>query len=71
MIMKLYEVSTIIPPLSEQLLSLWEASVLATYHFLSDIEIRQIKAYVPSALQAVEHLIIATKESEEGRFYGR
>lgn len=65
MIMKLYEVSAITPPLSEQLLSLWEASVRATHHFLSDMEIRQIKAYVPSALQAVEHLIIATKESEE------
>lgn len=62
MIMKLYEVSAITPPLSEQLLSLWDASVRATYHFLSDMEIRQIKA---SALQAVEHLIIATKESEE------
>lgn len=62
MIMKLYEVSAITPPLSEQLLSLWEASVRATHHFLSDMEIRQIKA---SALQAVEHLIIATKESEE------
>ena len=60
--MKLYEVSAITPPLSEQLLSLWDASVRATYHFLSDMEIRQIKA---SALQAVEHLIIATKESEE------
>ena len=68
MIMKLYEVSAITPPLSEQLLSLWEASVRATHYFLSDMEIRQIKA---SALQAVEHLIIATKESEEGRFYGR
>ena len=62
MIMKLYEVSAITPPLSEQLLSLWEASVRATHHFPSDMEIRQIKA---SALQAVEHLIIATKESEE------
>lgn len=50
------------PQLSEQLLALWEASVRATHHFLSDMEIRQIKA---SALQAVEHLIIATKESEE------
>ena len=60
MIMKLYEVSAITPPLSEQLLSLWEASVRATHHFLSDMEIRQIKAYVPSALQAVEHLIITS-----------
>lgn len=50
------------PQLSEQLLALWEASVRATHHFLSDMEIRQIKA---SALQAVENLIIATKESEE------
>ena len=57
MIMKLYEVSAITPPLSEQLLSLWEASVRATHHFLSDMEIRQIKA---SALQAVENLIITS-----------
>lgn len=57
MIMKLYEVSAITPPLSEQLLSLWEASVRTTHHFLSDMEIRQIKA---SALQAVENLIITS-----------
>ena len=62
MTMKLYEVPAMTPQLSEQLLALWEASVRATHHFLSDMEIRQIKA---SALQAVEHLIIATKESEE------
>ena len=60
--MKLYEVPAMTPQLSEQLLALWEASVRATHHFLSDMEIRQIKA---SALQAVENLIIATKESEE------
>ena len=62
MTMKLYEVPAMTPQLSEQLLALWEASVRATHHFLSDMEIRQIKA---SALQAVENLIIATKESEE------
>lgn len=57
MIMKLYEVSAMTPQLSEQLLALWEASVRATHHFLSDMEIRQIKA---SALQAVENLIITS-----------
>ncbi len=57
MTMKLYEVPAMTPQLSEQLLALWEASVRATHHFLSDMEIRQIKA---SALQAVENLIITS-----------
>lgn len=31
----------------------------ATHHFLSDAEVRQIKEYVPQALQGVAHLIAA------------
>lgn len=63
MTMQLYEVQERTPQLSADLVSLWEASVRATHYFLSDIEISQIKSYVPSALQAVEHLILATTDS--------
>lgn len=41
------------------LLSVWEDSVRATHHFLSDAEILKIKTYVPQALSGVEHLVIA------------
>lgn len=61
--MKIYEVQervTLLPTL----LSLWEASVRATHLFLSDLEIKKIRKYVPQALTNVEHLIIAKNKSE-------
>ena len=60
--MKIYEVqerATLLPAL----LSLWEASVRATHLFLSDLEIKKIRKYVPQALTNVEHLIIAENGS--------
>ena len=45
------------------LLNIWESSVKATHHFLSDAEIAHIKAYVPQAMKGVEHLITAENES--------
>lgn len=63
--MKIYEVSVRSPQLLEKLLAVWEASVRATHHFLSDGEIRRIGEYVPQALQNVQHLMIAEKESGE------
>ena len=39
-----------------QLLEIWEDSVRATHHFLSDAEVNQIKKYVPQALTGVKHL---------------
>ena len=46
-------------PLLQRLLALWEASVRATHAFLSELEIQQIKGYVPQALSSVPHLIVA------------
>lgn len=53
------------PQQLERLLMIWEASVRATHHFLSDAEVKQIKSYVPQALQSVSHLIIAINASNE------
>ena len=55
---KLYEVQNR-TPLLDTLVSVWEDSVRATHHFLSDAEILKIKTYVPQALSAVENLVIA------------
>ena len=63
--MKLYEVKDRTPKLLASLLNIWEESVRATHHFLSDAEVLQIKEYVPQALNSVEHLIVAENESRE------
>ena len=47
------------PDLISRLLTVWEASVRATHLFLSDVEIKRIKEYVPQALNGIAHLIIA------------
>lgn len=52
-------------PLMETLVELWEASVRATHHFLSDDEVRQVKTYVPQALNGAAHLLIAENEAGE------
>ena len=41
----------------EVLVDIWERSVRATHRFLTDSEIERLKAYVPQALERVEHLI--------------
>lgn len=55
----MYEVTARTPELLADLMAVWEDSVRATHHFLSDAEILQIKEYVPQALQGVAHLILA------------
>ncbi len=45
--------------LIEQLLGIWEDSVKATHSFLLTDEIEKIKQYVPQALKAISHLVIA------------
>lgn len=47
------------------LVNVWEASVRATHQFLSGPEIERIRAYVPQALEHVEHLIAAERQSGE------
>lgn len=59
--MKIYELQER-PPLLPALLTIWEDSVRATHHFLSDTEIEQIREYVPQALQNVSHLLVAENE---------
>ena len=46
-----------------QLLEIWEDSVRATHHFLSDTEVNQIKEYVPQALAGVKYMIVAEDET--------
>ena len=47
------------PALVAALLAVWEASVRATHHFLSDAAIRQIAGHVPQALGEVPLLAVA------------
>lgn len=53
------------PAVIAELLRIWEGSVKATHLFLAENEIEKIKQYVPQALCAVPHLIVA--ENESGR----
>ncbi|WP_321971664.1 GNAT family N-acetyltransferase [Paratractidigestivibacter sp.] len=52
--------------LVDELLVIWERSVRATHAFLSDAEVRRIKGYVPQAIEAVEHLVIAESDGPDG-----
>ena len=61
--MKILEVADRTPDLINQLLEVWEKSVRATHLFLSDREIKNIKEYVPQALNGIAHLIIAKDET--------
>lgn len=63
--MKITEVKDRTPDLINQLLEVWEGSVRATHLFLSDDEIKNIKKYVPQALNGIAHLVIA--EDKTGR----
>lgn len=63
--MNIYELQERPPQILERLLIIWEASVRATHHFLSDAEVKQIKSYVPQALQSVSHLIVAVDAADE------
>lgn len=63
--MQIYEIKERTPELLKDLLLIWERSVRATHHFLSDEQIKMIKEYVPQALEGVEHLIAANNEAGE------
>lgn len=56
--------------LIERLLNVWESSVRATHHFLSDAEVEQIKQYVPQALTEVAHLFVAQQGEQSVGFMG-
>ena len=53
-----------------QLVEVWESSVRATHHFLSDAEVEQIKQYVPQALTEVAHLFVAQQGEQPVGFMG-
>ena len=61
--MRIYDVTDRTPDLIAALLSVWESSVRATHLFLSETEILNIKKYVPEALSAIAHLIVAENDS--------
>ena len=61
--MQIMEVHDKTQALIEILLAIWEESVRATHLFLSEKAILDIKAYVPQAIQGVEHLIVAQGEN--------
>ena len=62
---KIVQVQERTQQLIRQLLNVLESSVRATHDFLSEEEIIKIREYVPMAIENVEHLIIAEKESGE------
>lgn len=62
--MKIIEVKDRNPILIEQLLEVWESSVKETHLFLSDVEIENIKKYVPQALENATHLVIVESEKK-------
>ena len=61
--MKILEVADRTPDLINQLLEVWEKSVRATHLFLSDRGIKNIKEYVPQALNGIAHLMIDAGEA--------
>lgn len=61
--MRIYETKARPTTLIQTLLEVWERSVRATHLFLSDGEVKSIKAYVPQALANVAHLIVAENET--------
>ena len=61
--MKIIEVKDRNPDLNAELLEVWESSVKATHWFLSDVEIMNIKQYVPQAISCVPVLIIVVSDA--------
>ena len=66
----LIEIQERTPELIEQLVNLWEGSVKATHHFLSEEEIAAIKPYVPQGLTEIPHLVIAKEGENPTAFMG-
>nr|WP_122012575.1 GNAT family N-acetyltransferase [Maliibacterium massiliense] len=62
--MRIFAVKERTPLLHEQLLEIWEKSVRATHLFLSDHAIKEIKKYIPQAIDEVAHLVVAENEDK-------
>lgn len=68
--MEIIEVKERTNNLINQLVNIWEDSVNATHTFLSKVEIKNIKQYVPKLLQEVPHLIVVKSGNELMAFMG-
>ena len=53
-----------------ELTQLWEASVRATHHFLSEMDICEIREFVPVALANIPHLLVANEYDKPIAFMG-
>lgn len=56
--------------LIDQLVCVWERSVHASHVFLSSADVERIKGYVPQAILAVEHLVVAFENNTPIAFLG-
>lgn len=56
--------------LIEALTCLWENSVRTSHHFLTEVDIANLKPYVKEALQAIDTLLIASEGQEYAAFCG-
>lgn len=56
--------------LIDQLVCIWERSVRASHVFLSSADVERIKGYVPQAILAVEHLVVAFENNTPIAFLG-
>ena len=63
--MHIQEIASCTPNLSDELLDVWERSARATHHFLAESDSVRIRAYIPKAIQTVEHL--AAAEDSDGK----
>jgi ribosomal protein S18 acetylase RimI-like enzyme len=57
--------------LIDQLVCVWERSVRASHVFLSSADVERIKGYVPQAILAVEHLVVAFENNTPIAFLGK
>lgn len=56
--------------LTETLTSLWESSVRASHHFLTEGDIANLKPYVKEVMHAIDTLLIAREGQEYAAFCG-
>lgn len=68
--MQIKEIIKLNQSTEQELLTIWESSVRATYKFLNNDEILQIRNYVPQAFKQVEHLLIIIDHEQIKGFMG-
>lgn len=68
--MQIKEIIKLNQSTEQELLTIWESSVCATYKFLNNDEILQIRNYVPQAFKQVEHLLIIIDHEQIKGFMG-